>query len=201
MGVFDFLGKAPDVKKVDLDPGTQELLNQGTNRATRPDSEFGSEINQNVGQAAASHNLRSEGAQQESNNFGQTPQFMEALRQSYSARAGENINNLVRSNEHRGRLQKADELRQMSIAALGQQRAATQNYAMLTQAYNQAEMARAQFVSSLFQVGNQAMATNAANRSPRKRSSAHVGGYGDSPAEAGQDGFGTDDGSSGWSED
>lgn len=155
-------GGAPDPVIVPLDEGTQGLLNRGTDRATRPSEDYAADLNRGVAEAAQQFSQGPQAGAQESKRLGMDDGFNAALRQAYGSRESDIVNRLVRSNQYRGQLQRSQEMHRMSIAAMAQQRVATQNFAMLTEAYNQQEMARAQFISQLFQTGANAMSMYAA---------------------------------------
>ena len=160
LGKFTGMGQAPDPTIVPLDADTQGLLNQSVDRASRPDAEFAASLNQGAVIGAGQLGQSEMQGQQEAQRLGDT--YSDAIRQSYASRANDSVGRLIRANEYKAKLQKGDQMRQMSQAAMAQQNVATQNYAMLTEAFNQSEMARANFVSQIFQTGNQAMVMKAA---------------------------------------
>lgn len=158
-------GKAPDPTTVPLDSDTQGLINESTNRALQPQSTFNDSINQNV-DMGRSLDQDQQHAHQEDVGMGGDSGMNQALRNQYSSRASTAINKIKARNDMEAQMQRANYMKQVSMAAMGQQRAAVQNYQMLTDAYNQSEMARAQFVNSLFQTANVGMAINSGRTKP-----------------------------------
>lgn len=169
-----------------LDPGTQGLINAGVTRAGQSGGQFADQINQGVSQNSASVGQDQQHASQEDQQFGGTQPMSDALRNAYSAQSGTNIGKLMKSNQYRGELAKSDYMNKMSQVAVAQQRVAAQNYATLTDAYNQSENSRAQFVNSLFQIGQQGMVMAAANH--RKSGKSMAAGAG-TPSTGGDTGF------------
>lgn len=165
-GFFDQLGlfgKAPDVKTVAVDQGTQDLLNKGVDNAIRPTEQFHQDINANVDKGAASIGAGKTGEQTDA-GLANTPGFTQALRDKYATMNQKDINDLKFRNKQQAEMTRADQMHKMAMAAMGQQRAATQNYQMLSDAYNQNEAARAQFVNELFQTGSYAAGRSMAKR-------------------------------------
>ena len=174
---FEQLGlvkNAPDPKIVGEDPETANLIKQGVDRATAPTEEHAANINANVGTMSQ---LGGKTGEQIDSGLAQSPGFLTALRNQYAARSSSDINKIHTNNQQRAEMMRADKMRKMAMAAMGQQRAMTQNYEMLTQAYNDAEIARAQLVSSIFQMGGQAGGMAMANkkRQPQGQDSLQIG--------------------------
>jgi len=166
----------PQPKQAPLDAGTQEMINTGVDRASRPGGEFAGEINKNIDVNAGALGQSSQAATQQGQQLGGAdPNMVNALRQVYAAKAGRAIGQIKQSNQYAGEMQKADYMNKMAAVTMGQQRAATQNYSMLTDAYNKSEMARAQFISSIFQLAGTGMAIGAA-QSRKPKQSSRVGG-------------------------
>lgn len=166
--LFGGTNDMPTPTTVPLDKDTQQMIDTGVDRASRPGSEFASEINQGVAQNAGALGQSQEQAQQADQRLGGGAAGAEALRQVYSANSGNTIGRMMKANQYRGELAKADYMNQMSHAAMAKQRVATQNYHMLSEAYSQAEMARAQFVTSLFQSAQTGMGMYAAGKGAAK---------------------------------
>lgn len=156
---------APDPKIVGEDPQAAALITEGTNRAVAPTSEHAANINANVANMSQLNGKPDEATDA---GLGQSPGFLTALRNQYAARSSKDIDKIQAGNMQRAEMMRADKMRKMAQAAMGQQRVMTQNYEMLTQAYNDAEAARAQLVSSIFQMGGAAGGAAMANK--RKKS-------------------------------
>lgn len=170
-------GSAPEPKTVALDDGTQRLIDEGAARSQRDASAFGDDLNKGVAQAAQAF------AQPAQAPAGQDDGLYSALRQSYNTRGGSGLKNLMQQNQYKGVLEKADRMRQVSSQMAAQQNVAAQNMAMLTQAYNQSEAARAGLIGSLFQLAGTGMAISAANskaktKTPVQEQTQWVGGSG-----------------------
>lgn len=207
-GLFGGGGSAPERKIVELDQGTQGLINQVNDRSNRDASAFGADINQGVAGAADSLGESPQAAMQSDLRAGgPTPYMGEALRQAYSSRSQENVGRLIKSNEYKGMLAKGDQMRRAAQTQIAQQRVAANNNARLVDAYNQQEAARAQFISSIFQTVSTGLTIAAASRGAKAKPSATDsmsmpeigsgvgnpnagGGYGLGVAESGAGGYG-----------
>lgn len=164
MGRLGYQTDAPELQTVDLDPQSKEMIEQGLSRAGRSTDEHAAEMNQGIVKSA--QNLGGDQALsgQAMNRLGADASYGEAIRKAYSQQAGKSVSDLVKKNQMKAELRRADKLKQMSGLMLAKQRVATQNNEMLVNSYNQAEMARAQFVSQLFQIGGQATAMHFGNK-------------------------------------
>lgn len=138
--------------QVALDPGSQQIVNQQIATAGQDPSYYSGILNQNQGQAR-SLAQGDQQLQQQSQQLGMQPGQMQAIRNAYNSQANTGINDLVQQNELKGKMMKADYMNKLSSTLLGQQKQAVSQYQVLTQAYQQQEMARAQTISSLFQTG------------------------------------------------
>lgn len=174
MGVFDSVGRfigtmagqetAPNPQTVPLDKNTQGLIDESVARAKQPDSVFAAQANQGVSEGSQSFNPNNPMVSQKDASLGQNPGEFDALRGVYASKAGTAIDRMKQKGAYEAKLQKMDYMNTTARMLLGQQQVQAQNYHMLTEAYNQAEAARAGFINSLFQGGNTAIAINAANR-------------------------------------
>jgi hypothetical protein len=156
--------KTPELKYVPLDAEAQGLLNSGIARAASADfaGQMNAGISEREGQLAqGDESLESESAKKKAD-----PAMLKALRDQYNSIAGDQVERIKTQNSLKAPLQKAQALRQYAQAALGQQRAQNSFYQQLTDAYNQQEMGRAQFVNTLFQTGANAYAINRGNANP-----------------------------------
>lgn len=165
--VFDFLGggdapKPPDM--VQLDPRARELLDQGVARASRSGAEHQDE--ENAGIDAYAGGLLGGGGDQEAASSAQNPYYVQGLRDAYKSQARSGIDAVKNQNQFSAEMRRSDQLKRMQMAAMGQQQAQLQNYQMLTQAYNQNEAARAQFISSIFGVARTGIGMGMASKGP-----------------------------------
>jgi hypothetical protein len=161
---------APKLNIVSLDSDTQGLVNNSVQNAGRSGDEFAADINNGVAQNAASLGQDQQHATQEDQRGGDNSPYMaDALRGAYQAHSDQNVGRLIKSNQYKGEMAKADYMRQTAAVQAAQQNVRNQNYSMLTEAYNQNEMARAQFVNSLFQLGGTAVAMYGAEKRDNRR--------------------------------
>lgn len=175
-GLLDLLGSTPDAPgATPLDPGTQGIVNRMTDKAGGDASTFTAGLNQGAGsnlmenkQQALQSDAR-QGGGMGASDFG-------AIRNAYAGQANRQINQIQQKNDMQGKMMKADYMNTTAKALLGQQQQAVNQYGVLTNAYIQQEQARAGFISSLFQVGNTAMAASAATQKSGTAPS-KAGGY------------------------
>lgn len=163
---------APDPVIVPEDPQTAAMIKEGVDRSTAPTEEHAANINANV---ANMSQLGGKSGEQTDAGLGQSPGFLNALRNQYAARSSKDIDKIQAGNHQRAEMMRADKMRKMAMAAMGQQRAQTQNYEMLTQAYNDAEAARAQLISSIFQMGAGAGGAAMANKGKKPQQNLQIG--------------------------
>lgn len=174
------LGEAPDPTIVGLDQGAQGLINSASERSMRPDEEFAADLNRGAGEAAQSLAQSEQAAIYDNRKLGMDDGYNSAIRQAYQARAGDSVGKMIRANEYKAKMQKADQMHRMSQSLMAQERVKGQNYAALTEAYNQQEASRAAFIGQLFQLGGTVMSMGAASRKTQtaQQPSQNVGGYG-----------------------
>jgi hypothetical protein len=152
----------PDPQQVPLDPATQGLITSSIKDAKRPATSFGADLNRGTSEAAEGFDPNGEIVRQKSPGLGGQSGF-DALRGVYQSQAGAAIGRMKEKSQYEGRLQKYDRAQSVARVLLGQQQIQAQNYHMLTEAYNRAEVARAGFINSLFQGANTAIAISAGN--------------------------------------
>lgn len=203
-GLLDFLNplkKMPEAPApVQVDPQVQGLIDSGVDRSVRSPEEIAAETNQGVAVGAGQLGQSEQQAQNQGLRQGGDAGYINALRGAYSARSDQNIGRIVEKNQMQAQYKKSDQMAKMSRTALAQQRVQTQNFETLTQAYNQQEMARAQFINQIFQLGGTGMGMAAANRKAVKQDESIIGsgptrtgGYAPSQVDYGGgagDGFG-----------
>jgi len=170
--LFGLLGSTPSAPSaVPLDQGTQNVINNETAQAGQDVSQYANQLNQNTGNASGLLGNSQSQKQAEAAQGGMSPGMFGAIRNVYANQAGSSIANLNRQNQMQATMQKADYMNQTAQALLGQQAALTNQYQVLTNAYNQSEAARAGTIASLTQVANFGIAHNAANASKGTQSS------------------------------
>ena len=195
MGTYslqDILPKAPDRTIVPTDPQANALLNAGIDRAQRPEQAFADQANAGIKENAQAMNLGQDQINQKAAASGQDPAMMSAISNVYKGQAQSGIDRLMQKNSMGAGLNRAESLRKMAQAALGRQQVETQNYEKLTEAYNQQENGRAQFISSIFQAGRQGYMTSKMGSKAKTNDfgngTPNVGGY-DHGQESYGDGF------------
>lgn len=146
----------PQPTAVGLDSGTQNLINSQVANSGQDPSHFSGILNQGVDKAQGNlggvqNNLNAGTTQA---NTGMAPGQFQALRQSYAAQAGQNINRLKSQNDLQGQMMKADYMNQTAKALLGQAQFQSNQYQTLTNAYTQQEAARASAINSMFQTAD-----------------------------------------------
>ncbi len=147
-------GGQPQVTTVPLDPGTSAIEGQQLNQAAQPSSYYTGMLNSNLGQATGGLGQGDQQLSQVSKQTGMSPGQLGAIRNVYNQHAAEGIGRITQQNQMQGQMMKADYLSKMSQAMLGQQVNAVNQYQVLTNAYQQQEMARAGAINSLFQVAD-----------------------------------------------
>lgn len=156
----------PQPGVVPLDADTQHMIDNVSERAADPNYKFAEKLNAGVQEGAKSLGGNAELASQADQREGASPHMGEAIRNAYSAQSNDSVSRLMRSNQHRAELMKADQLKRAAQMRIAQQRVAAQNNATLVDAYNQQEMARAGFIQSIFQGAATGMAISAAHSKP-----------------------------------
>lgn len=143
--MFDQLfGKsAPNLNVAPLDSGTQQLITGMANDAGQSDSQISDKHNAGVA-AAGNQALQSDTqGNQEAARTGQNSAMLSAIRNQYNGIAGDQINNVMKSNEMNAPLYRAQMLDMAVKARFAQKQVDNQNYTKLMEANTNAEMARA----------------------------------------------------------
>jgi len=154
-------GSTPQPTTVALDPQTQAIESQEAQKAGQPSSEWTGRLNANMDQSGALGQSDQQ-TQHLSQQTGMSPGQIGAIRNVYGMHAREGIQRLKGQNDLQGQMMKADYMSKMSQAMLGQQVTAVNQYQVLTNAYQQQEMARAGLVNSLFQTADVGIGMKAA---------------------------------------
>lgn len=149
--------KPPD--QVQLDPGSQGLINNQVETAKQDPSYYSGLINQGVDRSQ-SLNPNATQSSQEQSRLGNPNTNLDAIRAAYRFQAQSGIKQVYDQNSYQGQLMKADYMNKISSTLLGQQAQSVQSFQRLNQAYMDQEMGRAQTINSIFQVGNQAIVMN-----------------------------------------
>ncbi len=167
----DFAGGAPDApKSVGLDSGSQGLLNRSVAQASQPSGYYSGILNQNVGRAQTALGQSNQAAAQENASMGGginlSPGQMGAIRNAYNSQASRQIGNMVKQNDYKGQMMRADYMNSIAQTMLHQQAQQVSQYGVLTNAFIQQEGARAAAINSLFQTGDTAMGMQMARQKP-----------------------------------
>lgn len=155
-------GGVADPKTIELDPATQSLLKKQVDQANQTPEQFSGMLNTNV-QSAQNRMSQVPGVGQDQGKTGLNNGMLGAIQNTYASHAQKGINRLTDYNALQGNMQKAEYMKKVSSALMGQEMARANQYRMLTEAYNQGEMARASAINSLFQVANVGMGMYAGN--------------------------------------
>lgn len=147
-------GKGVDYNAVPLDQGTIGVINANAGHALQGQDALAAEHNAGiVGAGPGGQGLQSDQQMQSQGAAtGQDPAMLRAIRNQYGQQAQKGINTIVKQNQINAPLTQGNELHQAGMMAQAQQNVATQNYEALTDAYNQNMAARAQVISSVFNV-------------------------------------------------
>lgn len=168
-GIF---GGSPDVKAVDLDQGTKDLIHNAVGRATNETpQDIQGQILNGVGGANEGMSQTPEQLGQEAVRTGQDPALMQAISNRYRQMNTQDLDRFKNQSDVQSRYLKGQRMAQISQAAMAQQQVQTNNYAMLSQAYQANEAARAEVVSNIIGAGSQMYAmgqagNNVATRNP-----------------------------------
>jgi hypothetical protein len=158
VGLLDgFLGGGgPSLNVVPLDPQTQAKIGTQVSNATQTDQQFSDKMNAGVRDAGAQGLQTDSQAQARASQTGENPASLQAIRNQYNKVAGDSIGGVVRQNQTNAAMTRANWMQSAARSAIAQQQVQTQNYEMMTQAMNQADMARAQLLSNILGVGGMA---------------------------------------------
>ena len=157
-------GPVKSPKYVPLDPQSQALLDSMQGQAQAPASEWAQKANKGVETAGQ---LGQPTAPQDFAKTGINEPMGAAIRNAYKGQANQQIGNILKQNEFNAQIAKANYSAQINNALLGQAQTHVANYQLLTDAYNQNEAARAQFVASLTGLAAYGMGTYMAKQSRR----------------------------------
>lgn len=181
MGLLDTITNSPNklfgsgqgvtANVVPLDDQTNQLISAGVNRATAPSDQVANNLNAGVGDSTSS--LAGPSVDQRAAKTGENAPMLQAIKNQYNQVAGKDIQRITNQNRINADVTKSQWLKQYAAGAMAQQNVATQNYASLTNAYNQSQMARAQVLSSILGLGGVAVGIGA---SRGRRSSGSMGG-------------------------
>lgn len=165
MGLLNLFGNdGPTYKTVELDAGTKQLIDQKQQRALASNQEVANELNAGVREAGEQALQTTEQVNERAAQTGEDPGMLKAIQNQYRKVADDSIGRVVRANENNASMIRAQRLESAAKAALAKQNVETQNYSNLMNAMNQAEMARAQLLSSIFSTGGMAAGMFMANR-------------------------------------
>jgi hypothetical protein len=171
MGLLDSLlgGSGPDLKVVELDPGTQALINQQSKNAQAGPGAIADKMNAGVREAGNQAQATPDQTQSRAAQTGEDTAGLQAIRNQYMKTAGDAVGGIVRQNQANAAVQQGQLLNQAARSRLAQQQVATQNYEMMTQAMNAADQARAQVLSNVLGVGGMAAGMYAAGPAGAKK--------------------------------
>lgn len=156
-----------------IDQGTQGIINQDTGLASQDAGTIAGNLNQGVSQEGNKVLQGSQQGNQGATATGQNPAMLAAIRNQFNAQAQSGINQITQNNTTNAQLTKANYLQQAAQFAQAQQNVENNTFAELTGAYNDANAARAQAISSVLSLGGtaggMAMANNKRSNAPRQQ--------------------------------
>lgn len=157
----NILGNSPQMNVVGLDPQSQGMIHDAAQRAINqtPD-DIAKQNAQGIDAGVKALGQSDEQTNQEAQRTGQDPHMMQAVMNKYRNITRDDLKRFSTQNDIQSKLQKSQRMADVSQAAMAQQQVQTQNFAMLAQAYQQNEMARAQVVSSFIDLGGNAALIN-----------------------------------------
>lgn len=169
-GVMGNLTGGANYNTVPLDSTTQGLINQQNQTATQSPGQIGGMLNQNVAQRGQNMFSSGPSTSQTAAKFGNAPgsaSMIQAIRNTYGNQANKQINQIVNQNNWKAPMTQGQMLQQAAQNAMSQQNVETQNYEGLMNAYNTSINARAQVLSSVFQLSGSAGSAYANYNSPK----------------------------------
>jgi hypothetical protein len=161
-----FQSETPTPNYVPLNQQSQGLLNDMVSNATSPTQSWADRANQGVSNASQL-GIQSAPAESMQANTGVDPSMHQALRNAYQGQANKQIGDIMNKNSFNSQIAKANYSSSINQALQGQAQTHVNNYQQLTDAYNQSESARAQFVSAISGLANYGMGTYAAKMTPK----------------------------------
>ncbi len=161
MGLF---GDAPERQTVLLDPTAKRLIDDQSARASESDKQIAGHLNQGVEVNANQMLQGDQSLQEQAAGSAQDPAMLQAIRNQYNQKAGNEINQVVKQNEMSTSLRRNHMMQQRASYHVAQQNIETQNYMALTKAMNDADAARAQVLNSIFGAVGMAGGMYAASR-------------------------------------
>ena len=169
--VGGLLGDGPQANIVGLDRDTKRMINEGTQRAINATPESIS-AQMMAGAEPAAKGLAMPDAAQTAGSTGQDEGMLRAIQNKFRGETAKDLRKFRTQSDMQSKILKGQRMQQMSQQALMQQNVQTQNFAMLSQAYQQNEAARAQVISSIIGVGTNAAMIGTMNPGPRQTQTA-----------------------------
>jgi hypothetical protein len=150
-------GGGPDQQVTPLDSATKGLINENINRSINetPD-DISKQILQGVEPNVSALGMGPEMTNREAVRTGQDPYMMSALSNKFRQNTAKDYQRFKSQTDAQSRLMKGQRMADASQMAFMKQQVQTNNFAMLSQAFQQNEMARAQVISSFIGLGTNA---------------------------------------------
>ena len=169
---------SPDVQAVPLDSGTRGLIKEGVNRSINESPEQISEqMLGGVESGVAALSPSDEMISQEAERTGQNPYLLQAVQNKYRGETARDLGRFKTQADMQSRLLKAERMQQIAQSAIAGQQVQTNNFAMLSQAFQQNEAARASVISNIIGLGQTAYLYGKLNEvSPTRAKAAAAGG-------------------------
>lgn len=149
-------GSGPSLNVVPLDPATQGLISNQVSNANQSTGAIADKMNTGVRAAGAQAQQTGDQTQARAAQTGESSSGLQAIQNQYRKVAGDAVGGVVRQNQATAAITQSNWQQQAARSAIAQQQVQTQNYSMMTQAMNAADMARAQVLSNVLGVGGMA---------------------------------------------
>lgn len=160
---------SPDRKIVEIDSGTNELISDSIKRAQRTPEQLAQEANAGVSETAGSLGPSATLEAQRDQRMGYSGNAMnKAISNQYGRMASRDVGRIKDAQSATSQMQKSAELQRAAAHAMARQNVQIQSYQKLMEAYNAAETARAQVLSSILGAGGSVAGAALANKSAAK---------------------------------
>jgi hypothetical protein len=165
--------EAPDRKIIKIDPQTNQLIDEGIQRAGQTPDQIAARHLEGVDQAAGLARQSDQQAAQQQASLGySSPGMNQAIRNQYNSQAGQEINRLKNAYGQNAEFEKSAQIQQAFAQAQARQNVTLQSYSRLMDAYNATEGARAQMLSSILGAGGSAMGAYAGMHNKKTKAAA-----------------------------
>jgi len=160
------LGGGPKASIVGLDNPTKDLIHEGVQRSINESSgDISGQLQEGTAQAMDS--LSGPDAGLTAAGTGQDENMLRAIQNKFRNESSKDLKKFRMQTDLQSKLLKSQRMQQMSQQAMMKQNVMTQNFAMLSQAYQQNEAARAEVISNIIGLGGTAAMMSGGGAKPR----------------------------------